>query len=60
MFIEKKNILGNVDNKIQAETNIIIHISYAFTVLLCENFEMETSPAGFLFLWPLPSITHKQ
>ena len=27
MFIEKKNVLGNVDNKIQAESNIIIHIS---------------------------------
>ena len=27
MFIEKKNVLGNVDNKIQAESNMIIHIS---------------------------------
>ena len=27
MFIEMKNVLGNVDNKIQAELNINIHIS---------------------------------
>ena len=27
MFIEKKNVLGNVDNKIQTESNIIILIS---------------------------------
>ena len=27
MLIEKKNVLSNVDNKIQAESNIIIHIS---------------------------------
>ena len=26
-FIEKKNVLGSVDNKIQAESYIIIHIS---------------------------------
>ena len=27
LFIEKKNVLGKVDNKSQAESNIIIHIS---------------------------------
>ena len=27
MFIEKKNVFGNADNKIQAESNIIITIS---------------------------------
>ena len=27
MFIEKKNILGNIDNKIQEKSDIIIHIS---------------------------------
>ena len=27
MFIEKKNVLGYVDNKVQAESNVIIHIS---------------------------------
>ena len=27
MFIENKNLFGNVDNKIQEESNIIIHIS---------------------------------
>ena len=33
MFIEKKNVLGNVDNKSQAESNIIIHISIG----ICSN-----------------------
>ena len=60
MFIEKKKVLGNVDNKSQTESNIIVQFPYAFTILLCENFEMEISPAWPLFLWLLPSITHKQ
>ena len=28
MFIDKKNVLVNVDNKIQAESNIIIYIIF--------------------------------
>ena len=34
MFIEKKHVLGNVDNKIQPQSNIIIHISKCILKIL--------------------------
>ena len=49
MFIEKKNVIGNVDNKIQARHNMVIHIfhmhlQYYYVYI----FRREPGPPGFI------------
>ena len=36
MFIEKENVIGNTDNRIQAGLNIIVHISHIhYSDIMC-------------------------